>query len=82
MRHLNHSVRYYQNSEGSCPSEEPGLLTCLSFHTRMNVSNTTSAACDTTWEISRPMSRGFVNMLLRLRLRDSATIALVFLFTS
>ena len=58
------------------------LSFCLSFHTRINVSNRTSTAWDTTSEISRPMSRGFLNMLLCMRLRDWATVAFVSLFTS
>ena len=61
----------------------PSILSfCLTFHTRINVSKTRSTARDTAPEISRPMSRVFLKMLPRLLLWDSATVALVSLFTS
>ena len=58
------------------------LSFCLSLHTRMKVSKTTSAAWDTASEISKLMSRGFLNMLLLLRLWDWATVSSVSLLTS
>ena len=58
------------------------LSFCLSLHTRMKVSKTTSAAWDTASEISKLMSRGFRNMLLLLRLWDWATVSSVSLLTS
>ena len=55
---------------------------CLSPHTRINVSKTTSTAGDTALEISKLMLRAFLKKLLRFLLWDSATVAFVSLFTS
>lgn len=66
-----------------CPkSTTPCVSFSLSCETRRNVSNTMSAAGEIGAEISRVMSRGFRKKLLRILLRDWATISLVSLLTS
>ena len=57
------------------------LSLCLSLHARTKVSKTMSIAKDTAPEISRLMPRACLKPL-HLLLWDSATVALVSLFTS